>query len=83
MPGNPSQFSFESGMEEELILFKAKKVYRIVSVIQPPFMLWNETKRKNDQILQFDQLIVKILISEVYEGYAYDLINEIKEILIR
>ena len=47
MPGNPSQFSFESGMEEELILFKAKKVYRIVSVIQPPFMLWNETKRKN------------------------------------
>ena len=47
MPGSPSQFSFESGMEEELILFKAKKVYRIVSVIQPPFMLWNETKRKN------------------------------------
>jgi len=62
MPGVPSEFSFNAGMEDQISLFKAKKVYKIVSVIQPPFMQWNETTQK-------------------YEGYCFDLIEEIKDIL--
>ena len=37
---------FENGMEDEIAMFKATRVYKIVSVIQPPFMQWNETTRK-------------------------------------
>ena len=33
-------------MEDKVALFKAKKKYRVVSVIQPPFMQWNDTKSK-------------------------------------
>ena len=43
MPGESSEFDFDSGMEAEIAMFKAKRVYKIVSVIQPPFMQWNET----------------------------------------
>ena len=46
MPGVPSEFNFNAGMEDQISLFKAKKVYKIVSVIQPPFMQWNETTRE-------------------------------------
>ena len=35
--GVPSEFDFDAGM------LKAKRVYKIVSFIQPPFMQWNET----------------------------------------
>ena len=42
----PSVMDFESGMEDEIAMFKATRVYKIVSVIQPPFMQWNETTRK-------------------------------------
>ena len=54
MPGNPSSFSFEPGMEEALVMFKAKLIYRIVSVPQAPFMMWNETKRKLEIYLEFN-----------------------------
>jgi ionotropic glutamate receptor len=61
--GIPSHFNFKSAeMEEKAALFKAKKVYKVVSVIQPPFMQWNETKN-------------------TYEGYTFDLMEEIKKIL--
>ena len=46
MAGIPSVMDFESGMEEEIAMFKATRVYKIVSVIQPPFMQWNETIRR-------------------------------------
>ena len=46
--GLPPFFDFTSAeMEETVALYKAKKVYRVVSVIQPPFMQWNETKSKD------------------------------------
>ena len=44
--GIPSMMDFENGMEDEIAMFKATRVYKIVSVIQPPFMQWNETTRK-------------------------------------
>ena len=48
LAGVPSSFSFNSAdMEDMVTLFKAKKVYKVVSVIQPPFMQWNETKSIN------------------------------------
>ena len=47
--GVPSDFSFDPMMEEKVASYSAKKVYRIVSVIQPPFMLWNETLSKHLQ----------------------------------
>jgi len=37
---------FNAGMEETIVKFRAKTVYRVVSVIQPPFMFWNETTKK-------------------------------------
>ena len=40
-PGLPSVLDLKFGTEIEL--FKAKKVYKIVSVLKPPFMEWNET----------------------------------------
>ena len=46
--GAPSEFDFDPGMEDEIAMFNTKRVYKIVSVIQPPFMQWNETLG-NDQ----------------------------------
>ena len=53
MPGVPSEFNFNAGMEDQISLFKAKKVYKIVSVIQPPFMQWNETTREYLDIMKY------------------------------
>ena len=50
--GIPAEFSFEPMMEEKIALYKAKKVYRVVSVIQPPFMQWNETLSKQLQSIE-------------------------------
>ena len=36
---------FEKGMERKKSIEK-KRVYKVVSVIQPPFMQWNETSSK-------------------------------------
>ena len=45
--GVPSTLKWEStDLESKVAFFKAKKVYKIVSVVQPPFMQWNETKSK-------------------------------------
>ena len=46
MSGIPSEMVFEKGMENEIARLKTNRVYKIVSVIQPPFMQWNETLRK-------------------------------------
>ena len=43
-PGLPSELDLNVGTEIEL--FKAKKVYKIVSVLKPPFIEWNETTSK-------------------------------------
>ena len=50
--GIPAEFSFEPMMEEKIALYKAKKVYRVVSVIQQPFMQWNETLSKQLQSIE-------------------------------
>ena len=61
--GIPSEMDFENGMEDEIAMFKATRVYRIVSVIQPPFMQWNETLRKNTLIsISLSHLHVKYYI---------------------
>ena len=62
VPGIPTEMEFEKGMQKEIAMPKKKRVYKIVSVIQPPFMQWNETEQK-------------------YEGYSYDLIEEVAKIL--
>ena len=72
MPGNPSSFSFEPGMEQELMLFKARQIYRIVSVIQPPFMMWNETKRKSEKFAILH--IIEIFTEQ--KGGVYDFDNQ-------
>ena len=46
MSGIPSVMDFEEGMEHEISMIKTSRVYKIVTVIQPPFMQWNETLRK-------------------------------------
>ena len=46
MSGIPSVMDFEKGMEHEISMIKTSRVYKIVTVIQPPFMQWNETLRK-------------------------------------
>ena len=39
-------------IEEKMALYKSKKVYRVVSVIQPPFMYeWNETLSKEELLI--------------------------------
>ena len=53
MTGIPAEMDFESGMEDEIAMFKATRVYKIVSVIQPPFMQWNETLRKETNCCLF------------------------------
>ena len=50
--GFPSEFSFEPEMEEKIGFYKDKKVYRVVSVIQPPFMQWNENLSKQLQRIE-------------------------------
>ena len=44
--GIPTDMKFEKEMENEIAMPKKKRVYKIVSVIQPPFINWNETTRK-------------------------------------
>ena len=43
MSGIPGEFTFEDGMEDVLMDYVAKRLFRIVTVRQPPFMDWNET----------------------------------------
>ena len=43
--GIPAEMEFEKGMEKEIAMPRKKRVYKIVTVIQPPFMQWNETLR--------------------------------------
>ena len=77
--GIPSMMDFENGMEDEIAMFKATRVYKIVSVIQPPFMQWNETTRK--KLILYFVPWKRIHCLEKYEGYCYDLIVEIAGIL--
>ena len=53
MAGVPSEFSFNPGMEDEISKKDYWKVYKIVSVIQPPFMQWNETTRKYQDVFKY------------------------------
>lgn len=48
MSGIPSVMDFEKGMQDEISMIKTNRVYKIVTVIQPPFMQWNETLRKTN-----------------------------------
>ena len=44
MSGAPGEFMFgANGMEGELLEYSAKRLFRVVTVQQPPFMEWNET----------------------------------------
>ena len=43
MTGVPGEFTFEDGMEDVLQDYVAKRLFRIVTVRQAPFMDWNET----------------------------------------
>ena len=43
MTGVPGEFTFEDGMEDVLMDYVAKRLFRIVTVRQRPFMDWNET----------------------------------------
>ena len=46
--GINSSLNFLSAeMEEKVASIEAKKVYRVVAVMQPPFVFWNETKSMN------------------------------------
>jgi len=44
--GLPGSISFMSGMENKMLQWKAKNVYQVVTVIQPPFTIWNTTTKK-------------------------------------
>jgi len=69
MAGVPAEMSFNSGMEDKVKLFNAKKVYRIVTVQQPPFMRWNETTQSYEGYChELIEEIAKILNIE-YELY--------------
>ena len=46
--GINSSLNFISAeMEEKVAINRAKKVYKVVAVMQPPFMLWNDTRSIN------------------------------------
>ena len=44
--GIPGTMNLEVGMEEKLVQHRAKKILRVVTVIQPPFIQWNVTTSK-------------------------------------
>ena len=51
-----SSFNFKTAeMKEELTPAKTREVYRVVSVIQPPFMQWNETKGESQACINHIQ----------------------------
>ena len=66
-------------MDFDIAMLNAKRVYKIVTVIQPPFMQWNETLREETNFSLF--FIKKKYFVESYEGYCYDLIEEVAKIL--
>ena len=47
-------------MDFDVALFNANRVYKIVSVIQPPFMQWNETLSEETNFLLLIFLYLKI-----------------------
>jgi len=70
--GIPAEFSFEPMMEEKIALYKAKKVYRVVSVIQPPFMQWNETLKKYEGYCYDLAMEIKEILGVEVEVYMAD-----------
>ena len=64
MSGIPTEMEFEKGMENEIAMPKKKRVYKIVSVIQPPFMQWNENEGK---LAQVQNAIPRVIIFDQYK----------------
>ena len=54
--GVPSEADFD------VPLSNAKKVYKIISVIQPPFMQWNETLREETNLSRLFLLFKNIIL---------------------
>ena len=51
--GIPSPFNFVSEeMQDKVALLNGRKVYKVVAVMQPPFISWNETLSMN--IIHFE-----------------------------
>ena len=40
--GLPSSFVFNSGMQDKISFWKSKSSFKVVTVLQAPFMMWNE-----------------------------------------
>ena len=79
MSGVPGEFTFEDGMEDVLQDYVAKRLFRIVTVVQPPFMEWNETLGRyhvRKLCCYLDQLY-----SGRYEGFCYEMLLDIVEYL--
>ena len=78
MSGIPGEFTFEDGMEDVLMDYVAKRLFRIVTVRQPPFMDWNETLGRENQR---SSMIFNYVIIGRYEGFCYEMLLDIAEYL--
>ena len=51
--GIPGNMTFKPGMAENIVKLRAKPLYKVVTVIKPPFMQWNETTSKFQNMKSF------------------------------
>ena len=79
MSGIPGEFTFEDGMEDVLMEYVAKRLFRIVTVRQPPFMDWNETLGSREKFSDIF-IVFKPFIGR-YEGFCYEMLLDIAEYL--
>lgn len=82
--GAPGNMMWMNGGEEKINQFRAKNVYRVVSVLQPPFLLFNETTSKYGMTRQNVPLVEYVKEEDVeiyimFKRMAMSIHNKTKE----
>ena len=60
--GVPGSLEFLPGMSERISQFRGQTVYRVVTVLQPPFMQYNATTSEYRRTVQLDQQDVETFL---------------------
>ena len=79
--GVPSTLDIEEDFRNETAEFRPKKIFRVVTVLQPPLMDWNQEQGEEKIMIKLTYVLMENIISETYEGFCFDLLNHMADIL--
>ena len=68
-----SNFEFNSGMEDKISFGKPKTSFKVVTVLQPPFMMWDEESgtKYNNGIKRYSEIMYTFAFVHKYSGYHF------------